>query len=89
MEWLVRFFNLLDPHVKGIEFILNKVIEIVRSVENTVDRSHQEREESKTKELKDDGENVLLGGGSGIISISDSGNNFKNPIEGKDVLSVV
>jgi hypothetical protein len=51
MEWLVRFFNLLNPHVKRVELFFNQVIEIIRGVENTVDGSHKEREEGKTHEF--------------------------------------
>lgn len=29
VEWLVRFLNLLDPHVKGVKFVLNQVIKVV------------------------------------------------------------
>ena len=60
MERLVRFLNLLDPHVKGIKFFFDEVIEVVRSVEDTVDRSHEEREEGKAHELKCNRENVLF-----------------------------
>ena len=54
MEGFVRFFNLLDPHVKGVQFLLDEVIEVVRCVEDSVDRTHQEREEGETQELKGD-----------------------------------
>ena len=89
MEWLVRLLNLLDPHVQGIKLVLDEVIEVVRSVEDTIDGSHKEGEEGKTKELKDNRENVFLGGGSGVISVSDSGDNLENPVEGKNVLGMV
>jgi hypothetical protein len=89
MEWLVRFFNLLDPHVKGIKFLLNKVIEIVRGVEDTVDRSHKEREEGKSHKFKGNRENVFLGGRSRIVSVSDSCDNLKDPIKSEYVLSGV
>ena len=29
MEWLVGLFNLLDPHVELIQFLLNQVIEVI------------------------------------------------------------
>jgi hypothetical protein len=86
MERLVRLLDLLDPHVKGIKFLLNKVIEIVRGVEDTVDRSHKEREEGKSHKFKGNRENVFLGGRSRIVSVSDSCDNLKDPIEGKNVL---
>ena len=65
------------------------IIEIIRSVENTVDGSHKEREESKSHEFQSDGENILIWGRTSIISISDSCDNFKNPIKRKNVLSMV
>jgi hypothetical protein len=36
VERLVRLFNLLDPHVEGVELLLNEVVEVVRGVEDTV-----------------------------------------------------
>jgi len=60
VEWLVRFFNLLDPHVQRVKFLFNEVIEVIRSVEDTVDGSHQEREEGQSHELKSNRENILF-----------------------------
>ena len=59
VEWLVGFLNLLDPHIKLVQLLLDQIIEIIRCVENTINRTHKEREESETKELKNDGEDVL------------------------------
>jgi hypothetical protein len=52
MERLVGLLNLLDPHVEGVKLLFNEVIEVIRSVENTVNGSHEEGEESKTHKLK-------------------------------------
>ena len=51
MEWLVRLLNLLNPHVQRIKLLFNQIIKVVFCVENTVDGSHEEREEGKTNEL--------------------------------------
>ena len=29
MIWLVRLFDFFDPHVEGVQFLLNKVIKVV------------------------------------------------------------
>ena len=36
VEWLVRFLNLLDPHVQRVELFFDQVIKVVRSIEDTV-----------------------------------------------------
>ena len=51
MEWFVRFFNFFDPHVQWIKFFFNQIIKVVFCVENSVDRSHKEREEGKSDKL--------------------------------------
>jgi len=51
MEWFVRFLNLFDPHVQRIKFFFNQIIKVVFCVENSVDGSHEEREEGKTDKL--------------------------------------
>jgi len=89
VEWLVRFFNLLDPHVQRVKFLFNEVIEVIRSVEDTVDGSHQEREEGQSHELKSNRENILFWGASWIITVSDCCNDLENPVESKNVLSVI
>lgn len=53
MERLVRLFYLLDPHVQRVKFLINEVLKVVRSIEDAIDRPHQEREENKPNELKD------------------------------------
>ena len=58
--WLVRLLDFLNPHVKGVELLLDKVIEVVLGVEDAVDGAHQEGEEGQTQELQDDGEDVLV-----------------------------
>ena len=40
MVRFVRFLNLFDPHIEGVEFFLNKVIKVVLCIEDTVDGSH-------------------------------------------------
>ena len=59
MERLVGLLNLLDPHVKLVQFLLDQIVEVIRCVENAINRSHKEGEECQTEELKNDGENVL------------------------------
>ena len=59
--WLVRLLDFLNPHVKGVKFLLDKVIEVVLGVEDAVDGTHQEGEEGQTQELQDDGKDVLVG----------------------------
>ena len=54
MVRLVRFLDLLDPHIQRVKFLLDQVIEVVWRVENTVYRTHQEREEDEAKKLKDE-----------------------------------
>jgi hypothetical protein len=89
MERLVGLFDLLDPHIKRVKFLFNQIIEVIGSVEDTVDGSHKEGEESKTHKLQGDGKNVFLGSGSRVVSVTDSCNDLKDPVEGKDVLSMV
>ena len=89
VEWLVGLLDLLDPHVEGVKLVLDEVIEVVGGIENSVDGAHQEGEESKSQELKDDREDVLLGGGTCVVSVSYGCNDLEDPIEGKYVLSVV
>jgi hypothetical protein len=89
MERLVGLFDLLDPHIKRVKFLFNQIIEVIGSVEDTVDGSHKEGEESKTHELQGNRENVFLGSGSRVVSVTDSCNDLKDPVEGKDVLGMV
>jgi hypothetical protein len=60
MEWLVGLLNLLDPHVQRIQFFFDEVVEVVGSVENTVNGAHKEGEEGQTQELKGNREDVLV-----------------------------
>jgi len=87
VEWLVRLFNFLDPHVEGVKFLLDKVIKVVGGIEDSINRTHEEREECKSHELKSDRENIFLGSRSRVITIPNCGDNFENPIESKNVLS--
>lgn len=54
MEWLVGLLDLLDPHVQGVEFLLDEIVEVIGRVEDTVDGTHEEREEGQTHEFEDD-----------------------------------
>jgi len=87
VEWLVRLFNFLDPHVERVKFLLDKVIKVVGGIEDSINRTHEEREECKSHELKSDRENIFLGSRSRVITIPYGGDNFENPIESKNVLS--
>ena len=60
MERLVGLLNFLDPHVQRVKFLFDEIIEVVRSVEDTIDGTHEEREESQTHELESNGEDVLI-----------------------------
>jgi hypothetical protein len=88
MVWFVRLLNLLDPHIQRIQLLFDQIVEVVLCVEDTVDRAHQEREESKAHEFKDDREDVLPGGSAEEIAVSYGGDDFKDPVEGKDILGV-
>lgn len=48
VEWFVWFLNLLNPHVEWIQLLLNEIIKIIGSAEDTCDGTHQEWEERKT-----------------------------------------
>jgi len=89
VERLIRLFNFLNPHVQRIKFLLNQVIEVVRCVENTINRTHQKRKESKSQKLQADRENVFIGCMTSVISISNSGDYFKYPIESKNISCVI
>lgn len=86
MERSVRLLNLLDPHVQLIKLLLDQVVEVVRRVEDTVDGTHEEREECETEELQDDGEDVLAGRGTRKVTVADSGNDLEDPIEREYIL---
>jgi hypothetical protein len=51
MERLIRLFDLLNPHVKRVKFFVDQILKVVRGVEDTIDRPHQEREEDKADKL--------------------------------------
>ena len=89
MEWFVWLFNFLNPHVEWIKLFFNQIIEIIGSVENTVDGSHKEREESKSHKFQSNGENIFIWCRTSIISISDSCDNFENPIKRENILRMV
>lgn len=88
MEWLVGLLDLLDPHVQGVEFLLDEIVEVIGRVEDTVDGTHEEREEGQTHEFEDDGENVLFGGGTRVITIAYCCDDLKDPIERENILGV-
>ena len=52
MEWFIRFLDLFDPHIQLVQFLIDQIFKVVRGVEDTVDTTHQEREEYKTDELE-------------------------------------
>jgi len=85
MEWFVRLLDLFDPHVQRIKFFFNQIFEVIWGTEDTIDRSHEEGEECQTEELQDNWENVLVRGCTSIITISYCRNNFKNPVESKNI----
>jgi len=86
VEGLVRLFDLLNPHVKRVQLLINQILEVIRGVENAVDGPHQEREEDQADELKDDRERVLGRCTANVVTVADSCDYLKNPVEGKDVL---
>ena len=60
VEWLVGLLNLLDPHIQRVKFLFDEIVEVIRSVEYTVDGTHEEREERQTHEFQNNGEYVLF-----------------------------
>ena len=52
MEGFVRFFYFFDPHIKRIQFLFDQIIKVIFGVEDSVDGSHQEREEGSEEEEK-------------------------------------
>jgi hypothetical protein len=88
MEGFVGLFNLLDPHVQGIKFFFNQIVEVIGSVEDTVNSTHKEREERQTHEFQNDGEYVLIGRSTREITIAYCCNDLEDPIESENVLGV-
>lgn len=86
MEWFVWLLNLFDPHIQGVKFFFDEVVEVIRCVKDTVNGTHKEGEEGEAQEFKTDGEDVLVWGLTGIVTITNGCNNFKDPIECEDVL---
>lgn len=86
---LVGFLDLFDPHVELVELLVDEVFEVVRGVEDAVDATHEEGEEDKPDELESDREKELVGSFTRVVAIADRGNNLENPIESKDILSVL
>jgi len=89
MERLVRFLNLLDPHVEGVQLLVDEVLEVVGGVKDRVDATHEEREKDEADKLEGNRENVFLRGFSNIVTVAYSGDDLKNPVEGENILGVV
>lgn len=87
VEGFVRFLDFLDPHVQGVQLLLDEVVEIIRGIEDTVDGAHEEREEGEAQELKADGENVLVRSFTGVVTVADCCDDLEDPVEGENVLS--
>jgi len=88
MEWLVGLLDFLDPHIQRVKFFINQILKIIGSVEDAIDGAHQKGEEYKTNKLKNNGEYVLFNSFTRIVSVAHCGDNLKDPIESKDILSV-
>ena len=58
---------------------------IIGCIENSIYRTHQEREERKAKELKSDGKDVLLRCLTCIVTIAHGSDDLENPIESKNI----
>ena len=89
MERLIRFFNFLDPHIQRIKFLLNQVIEVIRSIENSINRSHQKRKESEPQKLQANGENIFIRSMASVISISNCCDYLEYPIKSKNISWVI
>jgi len=37
VEWLVGLLDLFDPHIQGVEFLFDEIIEVIGGVEDTID----------------------------------------------------
>jgi hypothetical protein len=83
----VRFLDLLDPHIKRVELLLDQVVEVVCYRKDIGNAAHEERKESQAQELGQDTESVLKLCRTGVITVTDGGNNLKYPVEGEDVLT--
>ena len=86
VERFVRLFYLFNPHVQRVKFFIDEVLKVVRGIENTVNRPHQEREKDESNELENNGEKVLVRCLTCVVSISNGGDNFEDPIESEYVL---
>lgn len=84
----VGFLNLLNPHVKTIKLVFNQILEAIRHRENRGNCAHEEREEGQADKFCKDGENILKLSSSRVVTIADSGDNLKYPVECKYELGV-
>jgi len=51
MEWFVWLLNFLDPHVQLVQLLINQILEVIRSVKDTIDTTHEEWKEDKSYKL--------------------------------------
>lgn len=89
VEWLVGLLDLFDPHVQLVQLLVDQVLEVVRRVENTIDTTHQEREEDESNKLQSNREKQFLRCLARVVTVADSRNDFENPVESKNVLCVL
>ena len=89
VERLVRLLNLLDPHIQGVELFIDEIFKVVGCIEYVIDTTHEEREEDEPYKLQNNREYILLACLPCIITVADSSNYFKYPIERKYVLCLL
>jgi len=85
----IGLLNFLDPHVKRVKLLFNKVVKVILCVEDSVNRAHQEREKCQSNELKNNRKNVLLRSLACIVTITYGGDDFEDPIERENVQSSI
>jgi hypothetical protein len=83
---LIWLFNLFDPHVKWIEFLLDQVIKVIWCVEDPIDGPHKERKESKSEELESNWKDIFTRCFTRVVTIAYGCDYLENPIEWEDVL---
>ena len=89
MKRLVRFLDLFNPHIELVQLFVDQVLEVIWGVEDAINTTHKEGEEDESDELESDREKELIGGFATIVTVADCGNNFKNPVKCKYILSML
>lgn len=85
-ERLITLLDLLDPHVQLVELLVNLVLEVVRCIEDLCDVAHEQREEHEAHELHENRVELLVGRCAREVTVANSRDDLKYPVERKDVL---